>query len=148
MGCSITNAYFRVPWFKIYTVYEWIIASRGRIFSQFENELVASWEWGKWEKHWELVPSLTKNTASGAAKLFYQKRLRNTVSITCRPFVIVKKSELRHAAKFKLPSGKVLVAVPGGNTFETKDFIFKMYYVSSIWLGCFIIMPCFNLIEL
>ncbi len=33
-------------------------------FSQFENELVPSWERGKWEKHWELVPSLTKNTAS------------------------------------------------------------------------------------
>ncbi len=46
-----------------------------RIFSQFENELVHSWEQGIWEKHWELVPSwerarsqlvhsLTKNTAS------------------------------------------------------------------------------------
>jgi hypothetical protein len=25
--------------------------SRGRIFSQFENELVPSWERGIWEKH-------------------------------------------------------------------------------------------------
>ncbi len=28
----------------------------GRIFSQFENELVPSWERGIWEKHRELVP--------------------------------------------------------------------------------------------
>jgi hypothetical protein len=27
------------------------IDSRGRIFSQFENELVPSWERGIWEKH-------------------------------------------------------------------------------------------------
>ncbi len=29
---------------------------RGSIFSQFENELVPSWERGIWEKHLELVP--------------------------------------------------------------------------------------------
>jgi hypothetical protein len=30
-----------------------------------------------------------------------------------------------------LPSGKVLAAVPGDHVFETKDFIFKAYYVSN-----------------
>ncbi len=51
------------------------IQIKGCIFSQFENELVPSWERGIWEKHWELVPSreracsqlvpsLTTNTAS------------------------------------------------------------------------------------
>jgi hypothetical protein len=30
---------------------EWLSEVRGRIFSQFENELVPSWEQGIWEKH-------------------------------------------------------------------------------------------------
>ncbi len=53
----------------------------GRIFSQIENELVPSWERGIWEKHWELVPSwerawsqlvpsLTKNRASGLDSVY------------------------------------------------------------------------------
>jgi hypothetical protein len=55
-------------WFRKYKY-------RGPIFNQFVNELVPRWERGIWEKHWELapsweracsqlVPSLTKNTAS------------------------------------------------------------------------------------
>ncbi len=42
---------------QVFRKWSWNDLAWGRIFSQFENELVPSWEQGIWEKHWELVPS-------------------------------------------------------------------------------------------
>jgi hypothetical protein len=70
-----------------------------------------------------------------AGNLLWGSVRPNVSKLNCHVFYyycIVKKSQLRHAARFKLPSGKVLASVPGDNTFETKDFIFKLYYVSPI----------------
>ncbi len=72
--------------------------SRGRIFSQFENELVPSWERGIREKHWELIlnweqarsqfiSSLTKNTASGVN--FYNIICAAFLFYICTDFVLV-----------------------------------------------------------
>jgi len=47
-----------------------------------------------------------------------------------------------------LPSGKVLVAVPGDHIFVTKDFIFKAYYVSTFEFLYKMLLYYFNTIIL
>ncbi len=55
------------------------ITYSSRIFSQFENELVPSWEQGIWEKHWELVPSWER-----ARSQLFSSQTKNTASCTLK----------------------------------------------------------------
>jgi hypothetical protein len=44
------------------------------------------------------------------------------------------KSEMRHSQKLKLPDGRMLVLLPGNQSFETAEMIFRPYYVKETFI--------------